>query len=154
MKNEAEFNSVVKRSIDLLGLGHKIPDTFTTTGVRAKAPFDGFGSALNKMIVWESKFLHEPEAFNFKRLEDHQIESLLKVYESFTDKDRVLALFIIGVNFGRGDIRAFIWKNDDLYTIDSRKKESKSILKKEFLSLDNYVKVKKGVIDLESICNC
>ena len=109
MKNEAEFNTVITKS---LTFGHKISDASNATNFfKARMPFDGFGVFKDKNnngypVYFESKYLQQPMAFNFNRLEDHQIEALLKCKRVLPNS---LSLFIIGVNFGRADIRAFIF---------------------------------------------
>ena len=51
--------------------------------------------------------------------------------------------------FGRGDKRVFYWTDMDY--IDQRKRTSKSILKKEFMTMTNFVRIKKNLIDFSSI---
>ena len=152
MQKESEFNTVVKNSIiNCDGFAHKISDIGQIQ--HGTLPFDIFGCCKNKMIVCESKFYKEPQAFNFKRLEYHQIKSLIQVYESFSDPDRICALFIIGMRFGRNDTRVFWWKNEDLYYIQRRKSSNKSIYKKEFLEMDKYIKIKNNSFDFMEILN-
>lgn len=149
MKKESEFNTVVKKSLDLKGFGHKISDVGQIE--HGKLPFDGFGCFNDKMVVWESKFLSSPQALNLNRLEEHQIYNLLKVYNSFEDKERVCSLFLVGVVFGRNDIRCFYWKNEDLFILNYRKENKNNILKKEFESIDNFLPIKKGIVDFSEI---
>ena len=139
---EKDFNTIVSHSLDF---GYKIADTFSSVGTRSKAPFDGFGIHDGKFIVWESKWLKEPKSFRFDRLEDHQIENLLR----FSKIDNCVPLFLIGVDFGRGDKRVFYWK--DMEYIDSRKRSFQSIFKKEFVELTNFTRIKKGKIDFTYI---
>lgn len=139
---EKDFNTIVGHSLDY---GYKIADTFSSVGTRSKSPFDGFGIHDGKIIVWESKWLKEPKSFRFDRLEDHQIENLLK----FSKVENCTALFLIGVDFGRGDKRVFYWKDMDY--INSRKSNNLSLLKKEFLELQNFVKIEKNHIDFTRI---
>lgn len=133
MRNEREFNSCIGRSLDW---HFKIPDDS-----RCEKPFDGFGILNGQSIYWEAKFLRRPEAFNFSRLEDHQLYHLKKIKEL---NPEALCLLIIGVVFGRGDIRVFIF--DDLDEIAERKAKKESILKKEWTTKENYLAVKKGKI--------
>ena len=139
---EENFNTIVSHSLDF---GYKIADTFSSAGTRSKSPFDGFGIHKGHLVVWESKWLKTPKAFQFSRLQDHQIENLLR----FSKVENCVALFLIGVDFGRGDKRVFYWTDMDY--IDERKRSSQSILKKEFLSLTNFVKIKKDRIDFDFI---
>lgn len=146
--HEKEFNTIVSKSLNLKGYGFKIPDTFVSgTYNRSKSPCDGIGFYNHKFVCWESKYLNEPKSFPFDRLEDHQIKALIDFYENID----CYSLFLIGVNFGRGDNRVFYWMNGDLYKINERKNNKDNIYKKEFLSLDNYIKIKRGVIDFDEI---
>lgn len=142
MLKEYELNSIIKKSLDW---AHKISDAGQIE--HGKSPFDGFGRYKVQPVYWESKFLPEVKSFNFNRLEDHQLESLK---ETSKIKDS-LSLFLIGVVFGRNDIRVFIFR--DLNYIENRKKEKRNILKKEFLERTNFIKIKKGMIDIEELLN-
>lgn len=141
---------MVKNSIVASGgFAHKISDVGQMQ--HGVLPFDLFGCAGNKMIVCESKFNKECVSLNLGRLEKHQIDSLIQVYESFEDKDRICALFMVGVVFGHADIRVFWWKNEELYNIRDRKKLKENILKKEFVQIPRYLKIKKNLIDFKQI---
>lgn len=148
---EREFNTIVSRSLNTLGgFGFKIPDTFASGSYsRSEAPYDGCGYFNKHFVCWESKYLNSPSAFNFNNLKEHQINNLISFYENIPD--RCYSLFLIGVNFGRGDIRCFYWINDDLYKIKGRKDNKENILKKDFVVFDNYIKVKKGILDFNEI---
>ena len=147
MKNERELNSVITRSINRNGFAHKIADSVSLKSSQSnKLPFDIFGICNQRPVYIESKFLKEPKAFNFDRLEDHQLESLIKCKRSCP---YARCYLLIGVVFGRGDIRVFYF--EDLDYIYLRKTSKMSITKKEFLSLSNYVQVKKGMIDCSFI---
>ena len=65
--------------------------------------------------------------------------------------DDCLSIFAIGVDYGRGDKRVFVWKNSDLYHIKERKELKNNIYKKEFDTLKNYVKIKKGLVNFDEI---
>lgn len=152
MKAESEFNTMMKNSIiEAGGFAHKISDVGQIQ--HGVLPFDLFGCCDNRMIVCESKFMSNLQAFNFHHLEDHQMDNLIKVYETFKDSDRVCSMFAIGVVFGRGDIRVFWWANESLYNIRERKLKNNNIYKKEFEKLDNYLSVRKGLIDFKEILN-
>lgn len=148
---ESEFNGIITKSFNNQGAyAYKIPDTFSmTTGYHSKNPYDIFGFYQGKFVAWESKWLNKPQAFNFDRLEEHQIENLIKSYEMM--RPNVLSIFAVGVDYGRSDKRVFIWANEDLYKIRDRKINKNSIFKKEFDSLTNYVKIKKGEISIEEV---
>ena len=148
MKNEAAFNTIVTHS---LTFGHKIGDQGSTiSGYHSKNPFDGFGIACtdlgNFAVYFESKYLREPSAFNWNRLEDHQIDSLLTCKKLLPD---CLALFLICVDFGRADKRVFVFRDMDY--INNRKQLKQSITKKEFLSRKNFVRVRQSKIDFNEI---
>lgn len=150
---ERDFNTIVSRSLNNLGgYGFKISDSgqyFNGKVGHSKNPFDGFGRFNNHFVCWESKYLNSPSSFNFNNLQDHQIENLIGFYEGIPEA--CYSLFLIGVNFGRNDIRAFYWINEDLYNIKKRKENKDNIFKKEFLSLNNFIKIKKGMINLDEI---
>lgn len=150
---EREFNTIVSRSFNTLGgFGFKIPDSgqyLNGNVTHTQSPYDGCGYFNKHFVCWESKYLNSPSAFNFNNLKEHQINNLISFYENIPD--RCYSLFLIGVNFGRGDVRCFYWLNDDLYKIKGRKANKENILKKDFLVFDNYIKVKKGILDFNEI---
>ena len=108
---ERDFNTIVSRSLNNLGgYGFKISDSgqyFNGKVSRSKNPFDGFGRFNNHFVCWESKYLNSPSSFNFNNLQDHQMENLIGFYEGIPEA--CYSLFLIGVNFGRNDIRVFYW---------------------------------------------
>lgn len=140
---ERDFNSIITKTINEAGgYSFKIPDSFSmTTGYHSKNPYDIFGLYQGKFLALELKWLQKPQAFNFTRLEQHQIDNLIKSYEIM--KDNSFCALVIGVDYGRNDKRVFVWSNDELYKIRQRKEEGISILKKEFDTLP-YVKISKG----------
>lgn len=142
MLRESELNTIIRKSLDW---GHKISDAGQIE--HGKSPFDGFGRYKDQAVYWEAKFLPEVRSFNFSRLEDHQLEGLKEVSKIKNS----LSLFLIGVNFGRSDIRVFIFR--DLDYIEKRKKEKDSIFKKEFLERKNYVTIKKNILNIEELIN-
>ena len=117
MTNEAELCTIIKNSmVD----GVKIPDpsgNYTHTSIRC---FDGIGmlpakvfkedSEDNLFICWEAKYLKEPKAFSLKAVEPHQAYYL----SSFSKARNVKSLLILGVVFGRGDKRIFIFEWTDI----------------------------------------
>jgi penicillin-binding protein-related factor A (putative recombinase) len=135
--NEATLNTIIKNS---LTFGHKISDN----GIHGKLPCDGFGMYGSKPFYWEAKILPKPMAFNFNRLEDHQMEALSTIKR--LGGDAVITAFIICVDYGRGDKRVFIYT--DMEEIAKRKELHLSIKKKEFDSNTSYVKIKNALIDL------
>lgn len=149
---ESEFNSIVTKSLNKQGgFGFKIPDERSTiTGFHSKNPYDIYGIYKNHFVAWESKWMNKPQAFNFDRLEEHQIDNLIKSFELL---DCCLSVFAIGIDFGRNDKRVFIWKNKDLYNIKERKENKNNIYKKEFEERKNYIKISKGLINFDDILN-
>lgn len=149
---ESDFNSLLVRSLNSQdGWGYKIPDTFSIySQQRNKAPYDIFGYYRGHFICCESKWLQQPKSFPLTRLEDHQLANLIKCYEGVENS---LSLFLIGVDFGRGDRRCFVWKNKDLYYIKERKELKKNFLKKDFEILKNFVPIKKNSIDFNEVLN-
>lgn len=147
---ESDFNGILTKSLNESGwFGFKIGDQRSSlTQFHSKNPYDLFGYYKGKFVCCESKWLKKPSAFNFTRLEDHQIENLIKAYEMLDD---CLSIFAIGVDYGRGDKRVFVWKNSDLYHIKERKELKNNIHKKEFDILKNYVKIKKGLVNFDEI---
>lgn len=139
--NEQTFNTIVGNSLTWY---HKISDG----GRHGLLPFDGFGVFHGRPVYWESKIIQNPKSFNFRRLEDHQIYNLKKVQELLPD---ALVFFIVCVNFGRADKRAFVFK--DMNYIDRRKTQKENILQKEWISRKNYVTLKKQLINFEDIIN-
>ena len=150
---ESDFNSIVTKSFNSQGgMGFKIPDERSTiTGFHSKNPYDVYGLYGGKFWAWESKWMNKPQSFNFNRLEEHQIDNLIKAYELM--KGNGISVFAIGIDYGRADKRVFIWKNEDLYEIKERKNQGNNILKKEFDSLENYIKISKNLINIEDILN-
>ena len=103
--------------------------------------FDAVGCYKGIPLAFEYKFLPSPKAFPFTRLEEHQIQNLKEHW-----KAGGWSALVIGVCYGRGDIRVFVYANEQLPMIEQRKKEKKNILKKEF---DNstYMKMKERNLD-------
>jgi len=149
---EKDFNSLVTRSLNNQGgFGFKIPDERSTiTGFHSKNPYDIFGLFNKHFVCWESKYLTKPQSFNLQRLEEHQINNLIKALEICPNS---YCIFAIGIDFGRSDKRVYIWKNEDLYKIRERKENKLNILKKEFEQRTNFVKIKKGEVDMEEVFN-
>lgn len=120
------------------GWCYKIPDV----GFDLK-PYDCFGFHNGMSYVMELKWLPKPQAFNFNRLEQHQIDNLIQTYEIMGDNVR--ACFIIGVEYSRMDKRAYVFTNEQLYEIRRRKENKENILKKEFSNLP-YLKIKNRIV--------
>ena len=148
---ESDFNSIVTKSFNSQGgYSFKIPDERSTiTGFHSKNPYDVFGLYKGKFWAWESKWMNKVESFNFNRLEDHQIDNLIKSYEIMEGNG--ISVFAVGVDFGRNDKRAFIWGNSQLYIIREKKNAKKNILGKEFKELTNFVRITKKEIPIDEV---
>lgn len=142
MSNEATFNHDIGKSLDWY---YKISDDGSSAGIGGKRPFDGFGILNGQAVYWESKYLKSCEAFNFANLKQHQIDNLVRIQKLMPD---AICLFIVGVHMGERDVRAFIFT--DMLDLKVRKEEKRSIFKKEFEELKNYVRKSKGKYDLTS----
>ncbi len=140
--NEKVINTVIGRSAQW---HHKISDA----GFGQK-PFDGFSIYKGQAIYWEAKYLPKPASFNFNRLENHQMKALLDI-EKLNSNNNFVPLLLIAVNFGRGDVRVFYYR--DMQEIHERKLAKRNILKKEFEISTNYTTIKKGLIDFDKILN-
>lgn len=104
MKNEAEYCTCIVHSLNNIGIGFKIPDpsgNFVTT----KRCFDIIGRIDNKPVYIEAKFNNKLSSFNLKRIEKHQYEYL----NEFCQIDNSLCYICFGMNYGRGDIRSFVF---------------------------------------------
>lgn len=138
MKNEAELNRIVK---DSLSFGFKIPDPTGTFAATIKRICDGVGVHKDGNIVfWESKFSRTFSSFDLSRIEQHQIDSLIKIKEL---SPKTHCWFIYGVKVKRGDNRVFIF--DDPHEILLRRVEKRNYKKKELEQL-SFFKVMNGII--------
>ena len=136
---EKDFQSIVTHTFNSQnGWCYKIPDNGFDT-----KPYDCYGFHDGMSYVMELKWLNKPQAFNFNRLEQHQIDNLIKTYEIMGDNVR--ACFIVGIDYGRLDKRVFIFCNDQLYDIKKRKEEKKNLLKKDFQNRP-YLKIKNKIV--------
>ena len=133
---EKDLNSIINRSFSQYGFSHKIADGIG--GISVQNPFDGFSVMHNLPWYWESKLLKGYKAFNFKKIEDHQIENLLKIKNGLGNN--CCSLIILGVFEPRQYFDIFFF---DISYIVKLMNKKKSILKKELLELkksDNYKK--------------
>lgn len=114
-------------------------------GTGIQNPFDGFSVMHNLPWYWESKLLKGYKAFNFKKIEDHQIENLLKIKDGLGDN--CYSLIILGVFEPRQYFDIFFF--DTGYIMDRIVEGKKSILKKELLEIKENEKYKK-IIRIEN----
>lgn len=133
---EKDFNTIFRRSLDW---GYKISDAGGQ--LSGQKPFDGFGMLDGTPIYFESKFLPKPMSFNLNRIEDHQIDNLLKISKLNND---IHCVIVLCVDWGRSDKRVFIFSN--MEEIFKRRVEGKNFLKKELETLP-YYHIKKGVVE-------
>ena len=132
---EKDFQSILTHTFTSQeGWCYKIEDA----GFSPK-PYDCYGFHDGMAYVMELKWMNKPQAFNFSRLEQHQIDNLLRTYEIMGDNAR--CMFIIGINYSRLDKRVFIFCNEQLKEIARRKKEKRNLLKKDFDNLP-FLKIK------------
>lgn len=137
---ERDFQSIVTHTFMVQnGFCYKIPDT----SYDQQRPYDCYGFHDGMTYVMELKWLQKPQAFNFARLEQHQIDNLIRTYEIMGDNVR--ACFIVGVEYSRMDKRAYVFTNDQLYDIRKRKEEKRNLLKKDFSNLP-YLKIKNRIV--------
>jgi hypothetical protein len=150
MKSESELNTIIKNS---LVFGFKIPDVASDFSITIAKAFDGFGVSKDTDIkhvsthtyvpvYWESKFANHFKSFDLSRIEQHQIDNLVKLKYLMP---YAKCWIIYGVKVARGDNRVFIF--DDVEDIKLRKKEKRNFLKKELEGLF-YYKVVKDLINL------
>lgn len=140
---ESQFNTIVCKSLDW---GYKISDYGNSLGFqRMRLPFDGFGIYKDYSVYFESKYLQEPKSFSFSRLEDHQLASLIACGKA----RHSLSLFLVGITISPRDKRCYFFR--DLDYLRQRKKQEQNIIKKEWLARKNWIPIKKGILDIQSI---
>lgn len=145
MKNEAEFCSVVKKS---LVHGFKIPDPTGQFAMTIARAFDGIGAIEREdglhFVCWEAKHIKGLSAFNFGRIETHQ-DMWLRRYNECVG---VECYVMLGVSVSRGDNRAYIFRWDEnmgtLYA-------NKYSIHKKFLEKLPYNEIHNGTFELKNI---
>lgn len=147
---EKDLNGIIRKSFAEQGnFAFKIQDSgqyFDGVVSHQKNPYDGFAYYKGKFIAWESKWLPKPMSLNLRRLEDHQLEALQKTRKTLNSS---IALFLVGIKWSTRETRVYVFT--DLDYIERRRANKENILKKEWESLTNYVKVKKGQVDIEEL---
>ena len=147
MWNEARFCTIVVHS---LVDGYKIPDEsgFQYGAKSSIRCFDGIG--MRKVndelhfVCWEAKVLKQMSAFNFKNIREWQNDYLA----SYSHAKNVLCYVILGVDCGRGNKRAYIFKWDE--SMSQLYHKGFSIHKKELEKLP-YNLIKKDVFTFDNI---
>lgn len=124
---EQDVNRIINKTFKGLGFSSKISDG--KEGQFSQNPFDGFSVFKKMPWYWESKLLKGYQALNFKRIEEHQFDSLWKIYNEIM----AYCLILIGVYEPRKYFDLFLF---DIDTINLAKSvDKKSFLKKELLFL-------------------
>ncbi len=124
---ENDLNRIVNKGIKRYGFSHKIADPMHGTG--AQNPFDGFSVFYKKSWYWESKLLKGYQAFNFKKIEEHQDVNLTYIKNETPESE---CLIILGVYEPRKYFDIFLFS---IEYINELMKNKKSILKKELLEM-------------------
>jgi hypothetical protein len=124
---ESDLNRIINKTFLRECFSHKISDPLGGSGV--KNPFDGFSVFKKMPWYWESKLIKEYQALNFRKIEDHQFDSLWKIYSEIM----AYCLILVGVYKPRKYFDLFLF---DIDTINLAKSvDKKSFLKKELLLL-------------------
>jgi penicillin-binding protein-related factor A (putative recombinase) len=126
---EKDLNTIINNSFKELGFSHKIADPIGGTGIQN--PFDGFSVLQGKQWYWEAKLLKGYQAFNFNKIENHQLESLRLIEDHSCSHTR--CLFIVGIWEAYKYTHIYIF--DFKYIEEKKFDGKKSILKKDFQDL-------------------
>lgn len=145
MKNEAEFCTVIVKSLDL---GYKIPDPNGAYAMTVKRCFDimgghHFDGGVYHPVYIEAKFNKTMSAFNLKRIEPHQSYFL----SEFNLINEARCFLILGVYAGRGDTRAYVFNWADLKPYY----EAEKSIHAKMLEKLPYNPVTKGTFQFEKI---
>ena len=147
MTTESEFCTVIVNSLNVMGIGYKIPDPTSSFNKAILRPFDIIGvlnyNGENLPCYIEAKFSKKIEAFNFKKVQPHQSSYL----NAFSEADNSLAWVILGMRMGRGKYYAYIfdWKSVGYlypeFSIHANKLELLpfNVISKDILSFDNII---------------
>lgn len=125
---EKDLNSIINRSFSRYGFSHKISDPMHGTGIQN--PFDGFSVFYDSPWYWESKLLKGYQAFNFKKIEKHQIDNLFFIKQEL---DHCYSLIILGIYEPRKYFDVLFFDITCIKNLINLNK--KSLLKKELLEL-------------------
>lgn len=147
---ESQLNTIISNSLKTIGWAYKISDPMGGTGIQN--PFDGFGVYNKYSIYWEAKLLKSYQAFNFKKIESHQLKNLIDINNILLNN--CYTIIVLGIFESRKYFDVYFF---DIKYIDKLiKNNKKSVLKKELLELkkqDMYLpifrdkKLKKYYID-------
>jgi len=150
--DESNFSRIIVSSIkDLGGFAQKMPDPGWAEVARGapKRPYDLYYVYERRTVHVESKFLKGGyQAFNLKRVEDHQYANLLLISKNADPLDAIVA---VGVWEPRKIFDAFFFT---IQLLDELRGEMTSINKKTLLALRDAgfaLSVKKDSISVDSI---
>jgi len=141
---ESSLNTIINQSINRKYWNHKISDGIG--GISVQNPFDGFGIMNDKPLYYEAKLIKGGMyAFNFSKIEDHQVENLRIINASLLKEipNKFYTLFPVGFYKSREYFRILLFSYK---TIESRKSNGeKSIKQKElnkFIEQNKYLTIK------------
>ena len=149
---ESDFSRILVSSAkDMGGFAQKMPDPGWAEVARGapKRPYDLYFAYRGRTTHVESKFLKGGyQAFNLKRVEDHQYDNLLLISKNTDPLDAIVA---VAVWEPRKIFDAFFFT---IQLLDELRKEMTSINKKTLLSLKDAgyaLGIKKDSIPIDSI---
>lgn len=147
---EKDLNGIIRKSFAEQGdFAFKIQDSgqyFNGKVSHTKNPADGIAFYKGYFVAWESKWLPKPSSLNLQRLQDHQLDFLKKTKNCLKSSK---ALFLVGIKWTSRETRVYIF--EDIDELERRRNSKENILKKEFETMENYVSVKKGIINIEEL---
>jgi penicillin-binding protein-related factor A (putative recombinase) len=150
--DEIDFNRIIVSSVkDLGGFAQKMPDPSRAEVARGapKRPYDLYFAYKGRTTHIESKFLKIGyQAFNLKRIEDHQYDNLILISKNTDPFDAIVA---VAVWEPRKIFDAFFFT---IQLLDELRKKMTSINKKTLLALKDAgyaLSIKKDMISIDSI---
>jgi len=124
---ESNLNTIIQKTLNRKNWGFKIPDPMHGTGIQN--PFDLVGAYHGKPLYIESKLIKtEHLAFNFNKIEDHQIRNLRYLAESLKES---ICLVAVGYYVPRKLFNVFFF---DIKTILNLKSQGVNSLKKKSIT--------------------
>ena len=147
---EKEISTIINNNFKTIGFSHKIADPLGGTGIQN--PFDGFSVFKGMPIYWEIKRLVDYQAFNFKKIKEHQINNLRLIKNLLPS---ALCLIILAIWKKRRFLDLYLFDID--YIIYNQEVlNKKSLLKKELLMLkenNEYLLVKNKKFNIDNLLN-
>jgi len=142
--NETDLNKIISDSAYInSGHYHKISDDS-----RTQKPYDGYGIINHLPAYIECKFKKEIDAFNFNKIEPHQLRNLTTIRKELSVPN--YSLIVLGLWKSREYFNIMFFDIEYINTLISLGK--KSILKKELeelLRLNKFLPVITKTIDNE-----